>query len=318
MQVICKKTNEITDTEIDAIYELFEDVFHLRRDRKTFRDEYENTPLGYSYHSILFDDNGKVIGFHSVMPFYYYNKEKKFIAGLGIDSMVEKSHRDYFCFHDMIKACQKKLKEDGCVLRIGFPNDNSYPVLKKGLKHKDIGKLNTYFLIKNIGGVKEKLSFLNPFSSLLTRTQLLLSRFSKDDTIYKFRFRKERKSFNKVRYKWFGGDYKFINLGDGEVIYRIKNHEGVDTAFLIDVFPLSKKNFDKAVREIYKMENSHIDMILYVGYLPFTPLSMIKMPHKYEPKHFNFTCFPLVKDAFDESLYDINNWDVNLSNYDLI
>jgi hypothetical protein len=47
-------------------------------------------------------------------------------------------------------------------------------------------------------------------------------------------------------------------------------------------------------------------------------MSLITMPHKYEPKHFNFTCKVLEKGYLDDSLYDINNWDVNLSNYDLL
>ena len=48
-------------------------------------------------------------------------------------------------------------------------------------------------------------------------------------------------------------------------------------------------------------------MIIYVGNLPFTPIGLFSVPHRLEPKHFNFTCKPLVKDFFDDSLYDIRN-----------
>ena len=100
--------------------------------------------------------------------------------------------------------------------------------------------------------------------------------------------------------------------------YKTQVQEGVKTLFILDVWPLSKCGFDKVVRAIYHKERKGLDMIMYVGHLPFVPLSLVKMPHKFEPKHFNFTCKPLVKDFFDESLYDISNWDVNLSNYDLL
>ena len=59
-------------------------------------------------------------------------------------------------------------------------------------------------------------------------------------------------------------------------------------------------------------------MIIYVGMLPFTPISLLTVPHRFEPKRFNFTCQPLIEDFFDDSLYDIRNWDVNLSSYDLL
>ena len=74
----------------------------------------------------------------------------------------------------------------------------------------------------------------------------------------------------------------------------------------------------KKLSDIYKKERKGIDMIIYVGNLPFTPIGLISVPHRLEPKHFNFTCKPLVKDFFDDSLYDIRNWEVNLSNYDLL
>lgn len=317
MEVVCKRTTEITDEEIKDIYRLFDEVFEQKREVSSFRKEYENTVLGYSYHSMLLHE-GEIVGFHSCLPFYYTDNGKRFIAGLGIDSMVKKEHRDFFGFRDMIVACQKRMHEDGCVLRIGFPNDNSYPILIKGFKYKDIGKMTTYFLPIRIGGVKPKLSFLNPLSQLFAWCEIQLSRLSLNGKVYTFRYAKERESFDKVRYQWFDGDYKMIEVGDVKARYKIKTQEGVKTAFLIDVHPMSKKMFDKVVRCIYMKERRHVDLIMYVGHLPFTPISLITIPHKYEPKHFNFTCKVLEKDYFDDSIYDINNWDVNLSNYDLL
>lgn len=318
MEVLVKKTNEISDEEILEVYSLFDEIFHQKRDSKLFRVNYSNTPLGYSYHSILFNDNKQIVGFHSCVPFFYTKKQERFLVALGIDSMVKKEYRDYFNFYNMITQCQKRLKDDGFKLRIGFPNDNSYPVLKKGLKHKDIGKLDTYCLIKNIGGIKSSLSFLNLFFRLSSQILCAYSKLGTDKKIYDFLYKKDRENFDIYRYKWFGGDYKYIKYPDYNGVYKIQEYKGVKTAFLLDVYPLSQYNFDSIIRDIYKKEYQNIDMIIYVGSLPFNPKSLFKIPHKYEPKHFNFTCKPLDDKYFDDSIYDINNWEVNLSNYDLL
>lgn len=317
MEVICKRTTEITDEEIVIIYRLFNEVFEKERDPSTFREEYCNTVLGYSYHSMLINE-GEIVGFHSCLPFYYLDNGKRFIAGLGIDSMVKKEHRDFFGFRDMIAACEKRMHEDGCVLRVGFPNDNSYPILKKGFKYKDVGKMTTYILPLRIGGVKPSLRILNPLTRFGAWIVIQFSKFSNNGKVYSFRYGKERESFDKVRYKWFNGEYKTIETDGVIAIYKVQVQEGARTAFLLDMHPMSKKLFDKVVRGIYKQEGSKIDLIMYVGHLPFKPCSLIAIPHKYEPKHFNFTCKVLEKGYFDDSLYDINNWDVNLSNYDLL
>ena len=298
MEVICKRTTEITDEEIERIYQLFDEVFEQKRDISTFRAEYENTVLGYSYHSMLINE-GEIVGFHSCLPFYYLDNGKRFIAGLGIDSMVKKEFRDFFGFKNMIEACMKRMHEEGCVLRVGFPNDNSFPVLTKGLR-------------------KPALRILNPLSQLASWCLIQVSRLSFNEKVYKFRYEKERSSFDQVRYKWFGGLYQTVEVDGVTARYKIQVHEGVKSLFILDVHPMTKKGFDKLVRRIYKKERKGIDLIMYVGHLPFTPLSLLTMPHKYEPKHFNFTCKVLEKGFFDDSIYDINNWDVNLSNYDLL
>lgn len=317
MEVICKKTTEISDEEIVKIYRLFEEVFEQKRDVSSFRKEYENTVFGFSYHSLLLND-GEIVGFHSCLPFYYLDNGKRFIAGLGIDTMVKKEHRDFFGVRDMFEACVKRMKEEGCVLRVGFPNDNSYPVLKKGLKYKDVGKMTTYFLPIKVGSVKSSFRVFNSLSRLGSWCLIQISRLSCNGDVHKFRYEKERESFDKVRYQWFGGNYQTVELEGVTARYKKQVHEGVNTLFIMDVHPMSKKMFDKVVRCIYKKESQSIDLMMYVGHLPFTPMSLIKMPHKYEPKHFNFTCKVLEKGVFDDSIFDINNWDVNLSNYDLL
>lgn len=317
MAILVKKTTELSADEINRINELLFNVFGKRRSSEYFLKQYLNTPLGYSYHAMLFD-NEELIGFHSGVPFYYKDGDKRFIAGLGMDTMTAVGHRDFFNVRDLFKACEEAMKADGCVLRIGFPNDKSYPVLKKGFKYKDIGKLKTYFLPIKIGAIKPKYRLLNPLSRLYSWTIIQFSHFSTSKKECRFRYGKCRESFDAVRYKWNGGDYKKLEYKGATVYYKTMLFNGVMTAFILDVHPLSKSQFDSAVRRIYSVEGAHIDMIIYVGALPFVPCSLITMPHKMEPKHFNFTCKPLEKGIFDESIYDLANWDINLSNYDLL
>lgn len=312
-----KKTTELTSDDIAQINELYCPIFKHRRTEEEFKGLYLNTPLGYAYHAILKEDD-EVIGFHSGIPFYYLNGSERFIAGLGINTMTAVGHRDFFNVRDMFAACENAMKDDGCVLRIGFPNDKSYPILKKGFKYKDIGKLDTYFLPIRIGGVKKSLRALNPFSKLFAWLIIQCSRLSNNKTLCNYQYQKDHSSFDVIRYKWFGGDYQEIAIGATVAHYKVDEHDGVRTAFIMDVHPRSKAIFDAVVREVYKKERKSIDLIMYVGHLTFKPMSLIRMPHKYEPKHFNFTCKPLVKDLFDDSIYNIDNWDVNLSNYDLL
>lgn len=316
-ELIVKKTNELTKEEIGKINDLFNHIFKHNRTEEVFLAQYLNTPLGYSYHVMLMEGE-ELIGFHSGLPFYYLDGDKKFIAGLGIDTMTAEGHRDFFNVRDMFVACENAMKKEGCVLRIGFPNDNSYPVLKKGFKYKDIGKLDTYFLPIRVGGVKASLRFLNPLSRLFSWFVIQFSRFSCNKKVIDCRYKKERSSFDVIRYNWFGGNYGIVEKNGAKAYYKVQNHEGVRTAFVLDIHPRSKAQFDATIREVYRKERKNIDLIMYVGHLYYAPMSLLRMPHKIEPKHFNFTCKPLVKDVFDDSLYNIENWDVNLSNYDLV
>ncbi len=316
-KIVIKKTTELSAQDFHLIHELFLSVFKRERTIQQFKDLYLNTPLGYAFHAMLFEGE-ELIGFHTGIPFYYQNDGKRFMAGLGIDTMTAEGHRDFFHVRDLFKACEEAMASENCLLRLGFPNDNSYPILKKGFKYKDIGKLDTYFLPVRVGGIKPSMKVLNPLSCLFAWGMVLFSRLSSSEKEYDFRYGKERKSFDVVRYKWFGGNYQTVKVGSVTAHYKLQVQEGVRTAFLMDVYPLSKKMFDRVVRELYSRERKHIDLIMYVGHLPFTPMSLITMPHKYEPKHFNFTCKPLVNGVFDDSIYNINNWDVNLSNYDLL
>ena len=76
MRVLCKRTNEIDDAEILQIYDLFYLIFGKKRDIETFRSEYSNTPLGYSFHSLLYDDSDAIaVGCSFVIFFVFAERQ---------------------------------------------------------------------------------------------------------------------------------------------------------------------------------------------------------------------------------------------------
>ena len=66
-------------------------------------------------------------------------------------------------------------------------------------------------------------------------------------------------------------------------------------------------------------KKSECGLFLYVGHLHFTPISMIKIPRKFEPKSFRFDCRILDKEKLSkEDVLNLDNWEVDLSSYDLL
>lgn len=319
MEFIVKKTSELTDSEKQAMLGLFNVVFEQDRKMEVFLNQYVQNPCGYSYHSLMLDA-GKIVGFNSYVPSYYMVDGKKLLVANSCDTLVFKPYRDFFNLADMIAAARKAMKAEGVAFYYGFPNDNSYPVVIKGKITKEVGTLDTYFLPFRIGGIVKKLRILNPLSQLFSYILLYLSGPGKK-TIKEFRIAKELDSYNETRYRRMDADYNIINDIAGGFTYKVMDYNGIRTAFLIDIFEKSERNFKKAVKYILKDEKQHFDILLYVGHLPkgLRNVGLVRMPHKYEPKHFHFTARVLDKNAIEEvTVLNIDNWDVNLSNYDII
>ena len=143
---------------------------------------------------------------------------------------------------------------------------------------------------------------------------MLFSNKFASSKVMPYRIEKDLDSYNVTRYKRNDGEYSF---GDG-FVYKVIDYEGIRTAFLIDVFEKSAKNFCKAVKYIIKNDGKNFDILLYPGHLRFANSGMVRIPHKFEPKRFVLTARLLDKSFDFDGFWDINNWDTNLSNYDLI
>ena len=318
MEYKCKTTQELNDEEFAQITDMFNRIMDREADVEFMRKQYSDNPFGYSYHVLLYEE-GQVIGLSSYVPAWFWYQDKKVVFVCGGDTMIEKKYRDFFVFFDLIKHAHKYLKANGVAMNYGYPNDNSFPVLVKGKLTKVIGKMHTYVLPYRIGGVKPGLGWLNWASMLFCRCWVGCSCLFSSKKVHKFVIHKDEESYNPSRYQRFDGDYGLGQLKHGELHYKVKEHEGVRTAFIIDVSPKSSRNYVDAVWYLLKHHSKEFDLILYPGELPFKVTGMVRLPQKVEPKNFNVTGNILDKTVLDEKvIYNIANWDTNLSNYDLI
>jgi hypothetical protein len=318
MKFVVKKTSELTESEQNEILILFNTIFQRSRTIEEFRNQFLNNILGYSYHTMIIDDM-RIVGCISYIPAYYMVGGKCCLFALATDAMVNTEYRGFINFYNMVRTIHNHIKDEGVVFAYAFPNDTSYPVYIKSKLMKDIGSLTTYCLLYRIGGVKPQFKLCNWLSIIFVNMYVLLTSLFASKTVYRFPIEKEATTYNTTRYKRLDGNYIITNYKGSKFVYKLMDYEGIRSVFLIDVFEKSPANFNKAVWYIIKNHQREFDILLYIGCLPFRFHGLMSVPKKLAPKNFHFTGEILRKDEMDNNLvFAINNWDMNLSNYDLL
>ncbi len=312
-----KKTSELSNEEKSQIISLYNIVFENNSTLQTFDDFYYNNVKGDSFHSLM-KAEGNVVGHDAGTPCYFKVNGTKIAAMCNVGTMIHPNYRGLENYYDLMRAAFDKYKVEGYEIVYGFPNDNAFPLIT-GIKiMRFIGNLDTYCLPFRIGGVKKKLGFLNWASLLFCNCWLSVSNIFASKKVSSFLIEKDSETFNETRYKRNNGDYSKVHLPGLDFVYKVEDYEGVRAAFLIDVTQKSAYNFCRAAKYIWKQEKKDCDIVLYVGVLPFGRTGFMKVPHKFEPKKFNFTAVLNTKALSKETFYNLSNWDMNLSNYDLI
>ena len=252
MKVVYKITTELSENEIIEICTVFETVFDgVKKSVEHFKNEFYNTCLGYSWHGLLLNDDNKIVGANTFVPFKYIIGGEEKLVVMSCDTMVMEKYRNFDNILNLITTGRNLLRDKGVYMYIGFPNENSYPLYKKAYRDKELGNLSIYILPFRIGGIKKKLSALNWLSILFAKIVLLCSHVSQSKkTIQKLVYR-EKQSFEFSRYKWFEpSEYHVVDKEKIHFAWKIREYEGVRCAFLFDVYPLCKKNMDEAVRSV--------------------------------------------------------------------
>ncbi len=315
MNFLTKKTNELAENEISQICTLFEEVFKKPMTIELFKQKFENNQSGFSYHGLMMEEE-KIVGCYSAIPYKYNYFEKEIVFALSVDTMIAENYRgNPFSLKKMANLVYNSLKVDAISFVFGFPNDNVYLVRKKILKWQDIGLLDFYILPINIGAIKSRLAHLNILSRIFAGA---LNIFAGSKSLDTKAFSIEKindRSFQKARYDV---SYSIERLKDDSYFaYKIYNEENVRTAYIIDVYPLCKSGLENAVKALYTKEKNNIDLIIYVGNLDFSVKNLFKVPEKYRPKNVYMSGKILDDTVIDERVFDIENWNANLSNYDV-
>jgi len=276
-----------------------------------------NIYKGYSYHGLLLSNN-VIVGTFNAIPYQYsyFGQDREF--ALSVDTMIDVEHRGGGGANlvKMAGLVYEAMIKDGIALILGFPNEYFYKHEKRILGTSDVGELDYYILPRNIGKITPKLRPLNPFSRLSAKILSFLPLLS-GKTICKYNISKIIDG--KFKNHRYDDSYSRINLEDGaECVYKIYEEEGgIKTLYIIDVSPLTPHLFAKAVKKIYKVTAKSIDIILYIGKPPFIPFPLIKVPNSKKPQKIKMTAKILIPELVDNSIFDINNWNVNLSNFDV-
>lgn len=317
MEIIIKKTIDLLKTEKNDICALFKRVFSKEMTLIDFEKKFLSNTFNTSYHALLLNDNNEIVGCYSSIPQEYNYFGSQVIFALSVDTMIDEEYRGSpFTLKKLATGVYSSMQQDGISFVFGFPNDNVYLVRKKILKWEDIGKLDYYILPLNIGALKPSLKNLNFFSQILSKLFMSLPFKSKESDIFKFPIEKiADQSFLTHRYD---NTYQIIKLTDKSFfVYKIHLDENIRVAYIIDVFPLAKYGIEKAVSYLYNHEHANIDLIMYVGSLSVAPKNLLKVPKKYQPKNVYMSGKILDESVVDQRIYDLNNWNVNLSNYDV-
>lgn len=317
---ILKKSNQLSAAEKEQYLELFFRVFRKRMSNDQFDRKYLHTPTGYSYHGLTVID-GNIVGAYTAIPYLYKYFDQKLMFALSVDTMIDEQHRGGpFNLQKMATLVYDAMKEDGIAFILGFPNDKAYDVTKKVLKWKDIGELDYYVLPRNIGAIIPKMSFLNLFSRLFSKMKIALPRSpegSESQSASGYNIQKiAGEEFNKHRYD---GGYRTIKLGrEAKCVYRTYvEDKRVSTVYIIDVNPLTANVFNKAIKQVYSVKAKSIDLIMYIGKLPFLPSCLVKLPESKKPRKIRMARKILLPEGVDDRIFTIDNWNVNLSNFDV-
>jgi len=319
MKFVFKKTNELNPEEKAQICDLFQNVFKRGMSINKFEHQYAKTILGYSYHGLMIDRD-KIVGSYTCVPFKYKFFNQDFIFALSVATMTNKEYRgNPFNLKKMADLVYHALVDDKISFVFGFPNKDVYLVRKKILAWVDIGELDFYALPIKVGAVTARLRGFNWLSVLFADfVNKIPKTINSGELINESECNIEKVSDSEFFGYRYDDTYKIIKDGERRYfVYKIYYENGIKTLYLIDLAPLQKRCFESAVKFIYMKEKGKIDIIIYIGSLKFWPVNMFKVPKKLEPRKVRMAGKILINGMIDERVFDINNWNVNLSNFDV-
>lgn len=316
MNFIVKKSNELTIVEKQQICNLFFEVFEKKKTLQDFDKQFLGTFKGYSYHAIM-QENDNIVGINTIIPYEYSYFGKIVTIALSVDTMTSQKHRALNSFTKMAKLVYEYAKNDGVVFVLGFPNDISYKIFKKMLRWQDIGRLNFFILPINIGNIKPLLKYFSWLSNLFANAVCKVSKFVTKD-IKNITYNISKMDSQLFRLQKYDAMTIYNKNDLCEFFYKLDSFENTKVIYILDVLPMSKKALESVVENIFTQYGNNIDAILYLGKINFTPFNLIRVPIKFEPKNVYVSGLILDESVIDDRIWNIQNWNLNLSNMDVI
>ncbi len=315
MKICFYKTTDLSTSKFEQIVSNFNLVFNRNVEFEYFKRTYCQTNLGFSFHSTV-EDNNLIGGVFTVIPYEYLVNEKKVLIGLAVGTYIIPTFRkDPYLLRQMFEVMENNLKAYNIDFIIAIPNDNVYTYWKSVVKWKDIGNLNYYIHPINLHTLFKN-RFLVPFNRLISFTLnsiIFIRKFLSNNFFEKsIRIYRDDSFLNTRLYS-----YNKVTSKNFSYYYKIYNEDGVRSAYIIYFFPRKISILEKCVKNLTIQRKNDIDLILYIGNLKYSPLNMIKVPSKYEPKHIHFTGRELNSKLFPDYFLDIKNWEIDLLNFDV-
>lgn len=322
MKILILNTKSVNNGIWKSYVEGFNSVFEKDFSLDFFKNKYESTSEGTSWHAFYVDEEKNIVaGACSALPANFSADGEKVKMAVLVDAFILKDYRkNPFVLSQMYASLKEAMIKENVSIVVAVPNVNSYSYWKNIAGFKDAGDLNFWILPLNIGSVLGRHKWLNAFSRIFSKGAILVSKIiacaiDAAQPKYKYEPLIDDEFLSK---RLPPSAYKRVAFKEYEFFYKIENEGGIKTAYLFyaaknKIFKHSALNF--AVGEISKSEKP--DIIIYVGKIGFARTSLFKVPKKFEPKK-----LPLIFDAIGGNgkyadASDINNWDFSLVNYDV-
>ena len=286
------------------------------RGKKDFEKKYLNNFLNFSFHGIMKSKN-EIVGCYNIIPYEFTFFSEKKLFGQSVDTTIHSAYRgNIYNLKKLVNLVYEEIKKHKIFFVYGLPNEKFYLVKQKILGWKNVGELEYYIYPINIKNFFEKLSFLNNILYFFVKS-FIKFKFVNN---YKYKFfisKIYNKSINLTEYS---NNHKIVSNSEYKLIYKEvikKNYNNAKIIYIIDVLPLTKKNIENSVDELIRTKQD-IDSIVYVGWLKKTPYNLFKIPKFFfRKKQINVSGKILDTTQIQEVVFDISNWNINLSNFDI-
>jgi len=309
-----KTTNELSEKDFSELSGLFNNLFSRKTDPSFFKHKYCSPYAGFSYHGLMYNDSGNIAGALTFIPFAYQFFDKQIVAGCAADLMINEGYRkDFISFKRMYDLAIEKSGTSIDFL-YAVPNSNAYLYWTRFLKWREIGRINYYVQILNISKIKTGLRILDWISRALSYCSNMLVHPGSEEAIQKYPiFKVIDETFKNYR---FNDKYSEISESDKIAYYTIADEMGIKTAFIIDIVPCTKSWIGNVVKKIHSLEKKNIDIIIYIGNNLKTPVNLLKVPRRFEPRSLHLIGNSL-SEKVDDRVYNPNHWLFNLSDFDV-